>query len=69
MDLQSVKGSAASDAAAKQDILLPPEGAVNTHEDEAENNKPLQNNMTEQKEPEGKGLGESDLLFPLVTHY
>lgn len=74
-----MKESAASDAAAKQDVLLPPEGAVDTHEDEAENNKPLQNNLTEQKEmkamsthedraqPEGKGLGESDLFFPPIT--
>ncbi|KAG7223445.1 hypothetical protein INR49_015548 [Caranx melampygus] len=50
VDLQSVKESVASDAAVKQDVLLPPEGAVKTQEVEAESNKLLQNNLTEQKE-------------------
>lgn len=69
-DFQSVPSA----AAVKQDILLPPEGGVNTQEGEAEASKLLKNNLTEDKEmevmdaheegaqTEGKELKESDSL-------
>ncbi|XP_068559648.1 Golgi membrane protein 1 [Cebidichthys violaceus] len=44
--------SAPSAAAVKQDILLPPEEAVETEEGEAETGEPLKNNLTEDKEVE-----------------
>ncbi|KAK9522833.1 hypothetical protein VZT92_019275 [Zoarces viviparus] len=44
--------SAPSAAAVKQDILLPPEEAVETEEGEAETGGPLKNNLTEDKEME-----------------
>ncbi|XP_040011702.1 Golgi membrane protein 1 [Xiphias gladius] len=47
-DFQSVPSA----AAVKQDILLPPEGGVNTQEGEAEASKLLKNNLTEDKEME-----------------
>lgn len=52
-DLSEVEfQSVPSAAAVKQDILLPPEGAVATEEGEAETSKPLKNNLTEDKEME-----------------
>ncbi|XP_071339212.1 Golgi membrane protein 1 isoform X2 [Trachinotus anak] len=59
VDLPSVKDlskaefkSVPSAAAVKQDILLPPEGAVKSQEGEAETSKPLENNLTEDNEME-----------------
>ncbi|XP_031165122.1 Golgi membrane protein 1 isoform X2 [Sander lucioperca] len=49
-DLSKVESqSVPSAAAVKQDILLPPEGAVKTQEGEAETSEPLKNNLTEDK--------------------
>ncbi|XP_051277602.1 Golgi membrane protein 1 isoform X1 [Dicentrarchus labrax] len=51
-DLSKVESQSlpASAAAVKQDILLPPEGAVTTDEGEADTSKLLNNNLTEEKE-------------------
>lgn len=52
-DLSEVESqSVPSAAAVKQDILLPPEGAVATEEGKAETSKLLKNNLTEDKEVE-----------------
>lgn len=52
-DLSKVEPhSVPSAAAVKQDVLLPPEGAVATEEGEAETSEPLKNNLTEDKETE-----------------
>ncbi|XP_054466782.1 Golgi membrane protein 1 isoform X2 [Anoplopoma fimbria] len=52
-DISKVESqSAPSAAAVKQDILLPPEGAVETEEGEAETKEPMKNNLTEDKDME-----------------
>lgn len=50
--------SVPSAAAVKEDVLLPPEGAIATEEGEAEDGKLLKNNLTEDKEDELMGLHE-----------
>ncbi|XP_070761168.1 Golgi membrane protein 1 [Enoplosus armatus] len=57
VDLAPAKGlsesqSVPSTAAGKQDVLLPPEGAVTTEEGETETSKRLKNNLTVDKETE-----------------
>lgn len=47
-----------SAAAVKQDILLPPEEALETEEGEAETSEPLKNNLTEDKDMEVMDAGE-----------
>ncbi|XP_029296340.1 Golgi membrane protein 1 [Cottoperca gobio] len=52
--------SVPSAAAVKQDLLLPPEGAVVTEEAEAETSEPMKNNLTEEKEMEVMDVREED---------
>ncbi|TDH12772.1 hypothetical protein EPR50_G00051260 [Perca flavescens] len=79
-DLSKVESQAVPSAAAvKQDTLLPPEGAVNTQEGEAETSEPLKNNLTEDKDvevmdaheegtqTEGADLGMEGMLIGRVT--
>ncbi|XP_059193310.1 Golgi membrane protein 1 isoform X2 [Centropristis striata] len=52
-DISKVEShSVPSAAAAKQDILLPPEGAADTKQGDAETSEPLKNNLTEDKDME-----------------
>lgn len=51
-DLGPTKSQPVSPTAAKQDVLQPEEGAVETEESQAEGGKPEDNNLTEDKEVE-----------------
>lgn len=77
-DLSEVKSqSVPSVAAVKQDLLLPPEGAVTTDDGEAETGKLSKNNLTEDKEIEVMDANEegaqtegknSPFIFQRIKH-